>query len=251
MDYFFNGSSEALSQIISRAVSAALNDEIPKPKAVENAPEKVLSQTPVASILVAVCCSDCLTDDVESELQKVTQQKIKIQIEEADELDDSTNLRDLISTHQLTFFPALSENVIAKAASGIFDEPLARLLLQSIVDGKPIVAIAPEVCSHLRANSPSLFRLRQSHRQKLEQFGIQFITQKNISEVLLTALPKSTFKDAAPRIHSGNKQLLTAQDVEKAAKEGKTKLQVPYRSIITPLAKDRAKDLNISIDLKG
>jgi hypothetical protein len=93
--------------------------------------------------------------------------------------------------------------------------------------------------------------LRQTHRQKIEQFGVRLIAQKDISKVLLSALPKSTFKDAPPQIHSGNKQLLTANDIEKAAKEGKRKLQVPYRSIITPLAKDRAKDLNIVIELKG
>jgi hypothetical protein len=45
--------------------------------------------------------------------------------------------------------------------------------------------------------------------------------------------------------------LLTADDIEKAAKEGSSKIQVPYRSIITPLAKDRAKDLNVVIELKG
>ena len=251
MDYFFDGSSEALEKVISEAVNAALNSETLKPQPPETTPAKVLSKTPLASILVTVCCSDCLTDFVKSELQKTEEQQIKIQIEEADELDESANLADLIAPHQVTFFPALSENVIAKAASGVFDEPLAKLLLQAIEQDKPIVAIAPEISSNLRTNSPALFRLRQTHRQKLEQFGIRLITQKDISKVLLAALPKSTFKDSSPQIHSGNKQLLTAEDIEKAAKEGKNKLQVPYRSIITPLAKDRAKDLNVVIELKG
>lgn len=251
MNYFFDGSSEDLEKLISQAVNSALNSVAPKPKTPEINPIKVLSPTPLASILVAVCCSDCLTDDVRNELQKVEEQQIKIQIEEADELDEAVILADLIAPHQLTFFPALSENVIAKAASGIFDEPLARLLLKAIEHGKPIIAIAPEISSGLRKNSPALFRLRQTHRQKIEQFGVRLIEQKDISKVLLSALPKSTFKDAAPQIHSGNKQLLTAQDIEKAAKEGKSKLVVPYRSIITPLAKDRARDLNVSIELKG
>ncbi|MEO6908991.1 MAG: hypothetical protein ABI210_13980 [Abditibacteriaceae bacterium] len=251
MDYFFDGSSEALEKIISQAVRAALNSDTPKPKASEIIPQKVLSIAPLASILVAVCCSDCLTDDVKSELQQIEQEQIKIQIAEADELDESINLHDLIAPHKVTFFPALSENFIAKATAGIFDRPLARILLQAIKQGKPVIAIAPAVSSNLRANSPALFRLQQAHRQRLEQFGVRLIAQKDISKVLLSALPKSTFKDAAPQIHSSNKQLLTAEDIEKAAKEGKSKLQVSYRSIITPLARDRAKDLNITIDLKG
>jgi len=251
MNYFFDGSPDALEQLISQMVNSVLNSGAPKPKTPEIIPAKVLSPTPLASILVAVCCSDCLTDDVKNELQKLEEQQIKIQIEEADELEESVILSDLIVPHQLIFFPALSENVIAKAASGIFDEPLAMLLLQAIEQGKPIIAIAPEISADLRKNSPALFRLRQTHRQKIEQFGVRLIAQKDISKVLLSALPKSTFKDAPPQIHSGNKQLLTAQDIEKAAKEGKSKLQFPYRSIITPLAKDLAKDLNIVIELKG
>lgn len=251
MDYFFEGSSEALQETISQAVRAALNNDTPKVKTPENIPAKVLSSTPLASVLVAVCCSDCLTDDIKRELQKIEDQQIRIRIAEADELDESTNLRDLIAPHQVTFFPALNENVIAETASGIFDEPLSKILLLAIEGGKPILAIAPEVSSNLRANSPALFRLRQTHRQKLEQFGIRLIAKKDISKVLLSALPKSTFKDIAPQIHSGNKQLVTAEDIEKAAKLGKSKLQFPYRSIITPLAKDRAKDLHIIIELKG
>ena len=251
MNYFFDGSSDALEKLISQAVNSVLNSDAPKPKTPKDTSAKVLSPTPLASILVAVCCSDCLTDDIRNELGKIEEQQIKIQIEEADELDESAILSDLIAPHQVTFFPALSENVVAKAASGIFDEPLARLLLQAIEQGKPIIAITPEIGSDLRKNSPALFRLRQTHRQKLEQFGVRLIAQKDISKVLLSALPKSTFKDAPPQIHSGNKQLLTADDIEKAAKEGKSKLQVPYRSIITPLAKDRARDLNVVIELKG
>lgn len=251
MEYFFDGSSEALEMLISQAVKAALNNDTPKPKEPQIAPEKVLSPTPLASILVAVCCSDCLTDDVKTNLQKIEEKLIKIQIEEADELEESAIISDLITPHQITFFPALSENVIAKAASGIFDEPLSRLLLQAIEQGKPIIAIAPATSPDLRKNSPALFRLRQTHRQKLEQFGVRWITQKDISKVLLSALPKSTFNDAPPQIHSGNKQLLTAEDIEKAAKAGKSKLQLPYRSIITPLARDRARDLNVLIELKG
>lgn len=223
MNYFFDGSSEELEKIISQAVRVALNSDAPKQKVPEKTPAKVLSSVPLASILVAVCCSDCLTDDVKNELQEVEGQQINIQIEEADELEKSANHHDLIAPHKVTFFPALSENLIAKAASGIFDKPLARLLLQAIKQGKPIIAIAPKVSSNLRTNSPTLFRLRQTHRQKLEQFGVRLITHKDISKVLLSALPKSTFKDVAPQMHSGNKQLLTAEDIEKAAKEGKSK----------------------------
>jgi hypothetical protein len=251
MDYFFDGSSDALEKLISQAVNSVLNSNAPNPDARKITPAKVLSPAPLASILVAVCCSDCLTEGIQNELRKIEEQRIKIQIEEADELGESAILNDLIALYQLTFFPALSENVIAKAAAGIFDEPLSRLLLQAIEQGKPIIAIAPEISSDLRKNSPALFRLRQTHRQKLEQFGIRWIEQIDIEKVLLSALPKSTFKDVTPPVRAGNKQLLTAQDIEKAAKEGKSKMQVPYRSIITPLAKDRAKDLNIVIELKG
>lgn len=251
MQYSFNGSREDLEKLISQAVNSLLSSGVTNTQKPDTAPTKVLSPAPLASILVAVCCSECLSDNVKDELRKIQEQQIKIHIEEADEFDETTVLQDLISPHQIAFFPALSENVVAKAATGIFDEPLSRLLLQAIEAGKPIIAIAPEPSEGLRNNSPALFRLRQTHRQKIAQFGIRLITQKDIVKVLLSALPKSTFKNRPQPIHGNNKPLLTAEDVEKAAREGMSKLVIPYRGIVTPLAKDRARDLNITIELKG
>lgn len=258
MDYFFDGSKEALETLIAQAVSAALDSRQPKPEAniptsqlPENEASKTSESTPGASLLVAVCCSDCLNEATQKELKQIEQQQIKIQIEEADELDDSVDLTSLITPYPVTFFPALSENSIAKIATGIFDEPLPRLLLEAIEQGKPLFAVAPQACARIKKNSPALFRLRQSHRQKLEQFGIRWIEQKDISKVLLGALPKNT-ADNTPAPHSNSqKKLITAQDVEQAARQGLQKLQLPYRCIITPLAKDRAKELKVVIELKG
>jgi ethanolamine utilization protein len=247
MNYFFNGDREALETLIAQAVRNALNNE-PRPTTAPEVPAKVLSPAP---ILVAVCCSDCLSQPVKDELKTVEDKQIKIQIEEADEWNDSVNLSQLITTPQVIFFPALSENSIAKIANGIFEEPLSRLLLEAIQHAKPFYVIAPEVSIDLRKNSPTLFRLRQSHRQKLEQFGVRWITQKDISKVLLSSLSKSTFTDISPVHTSAQKKLITATDIENAARDGKHKLQLPYRSIITPLARDRAKELNVVIELKG
>jgi hypothetical protein len=247
MNYYFNGDKAALESLIAQAVRKALNVDS-RPAAAPPTPAKVLSPAP---ILTAVCCSDCLNQPVKDQLKLIEEKQIKIQIEEAEEWDDSVDLIQLISAPQITLFPALSENAIAKMANGIFDEPLSRLLLEAIQQAKPFYAIAPEVSAELRKNSPTLFRLRQSHRQKLEQFGVRWITQNDISKVLLSALPKSTFTIASTPRTSGQKQLITASDIETAARAGKRKLQLPYKSIITPLARDRARDLDVVIELKG
>jgi len=247
MNYFFNGDKEALERLITQAVRRALGDE-PRPAAAPETAPKVLLSAP---ILIAVCCSDCLNQSIKDELKIIEEKQIKIHIEEADEWDDSVDLSELITTPQVILFPALSENVIAKAANGIFDEPLSRLLLEAIEQSKPFYAIAPEVNGNLRQNSPTLFRLHQSYRQKLESFGVRWITQKDISKVLLSALPKSTFTNISPVQNIAQKQLITATDIETAVREGKRKIQLPYRSIITPLARDRAKDLGVVIEWKG
>lgn len=247
MDYIFNGTKESLETLIAQAVRKALGGELRQIVAPE-VPPKVLSPAPV---LVAVCCSDCLNESVQHELNIIAESQIKIQIEEADEWDDSVDLSSLIATPQIILFPALSENIIAKAANGIFDEPLSKLLLEVIRQSKPFYAIAPETDIDLRKNSPVLFRLSQQYRQKLAQFGLRWITQKDISKVLLSALPKSTFKDITTANHNTQKKLLTAPEIEQAARNGQHKLQLPYRCIITPLARDRAKELNVVIKLKG
>ncbi len=253
MDYFFDGTKEALEKLIAQAVQAALSKrEIVTTDKADAAALSARAPYPSsAPIIVAVCCSDCLTQPIQDELKIIEEKQIKIQIEEADEWDDSVELQHLVSTSQVILFPALSENVIAKMANGIFEEPLSRLLLEAIKQSKPFYTIAPEADIALRKNSPALFRLQQTNRQKLDQFGVRWIERKDIAKVLLSALPKSTFKDIPSKVSRGEKQLITAQDIEKAAKEGQRKLQLPYRSIITPLAKDRAKELNIILELKG
>lgn len=255
MDYFFDGSKEALETLIAQAVRAAIDGRLPSSEVYAPTPQPQKKETaptsatpPAASLLVAVCCSDCLNEATQKELDKIEQQQIKIHIEEADELEEAADIKSLIAPYPVTFFPALSENAIAKIANGIFDEPLGRLLLETLKQGKPLFAVAPGNCAEV---SPNLFRLRQSHRQKLEQFGIRWVERKDISKVLLSALPKNTNSNASAAKNNSQKKLITAQDVDEAARQGRQKLQLPYRCIITPLAKDRARELKVVIELKG
>jgi hypothetical protein len=51
----------------------------------------------------------------------------------------------------------------------------------------------------------------------------------------------------APAMSGGKKQLVTVKEIDEAARSGQ-RLQLPPGALITPLARDRARELGIQLD---
>jgi hypothetical protein len=149
--------------------------------------------------------------------------------------------------------PVLSNALAAKVALGIVDALAVSVVLKALVVGKPVFACAHDVDpTHegaflygLARRVPQLSRLIQNYLQVLESYGIQLVNLDDLAAVCSSALRR----DYEPQPSTLNHQpldLVTLADVERAALNDHKVILAP-KAIITPWARDRAKELGVEL----
>lgn len=202
-----------------------------------------------SSILIGVCCGDCLNDGAKKSLQELRGANFHLHQPADADLKKREAREKLIAQSDGVLLPALGDDDIAKLSTGIFDEPVTRLALSALAEGKPVwAAVHSPYERAIKRNAPALHRKWEEQRRAVESFGIEIVEYSvlasRITEVLSPNEPQS---DKTNSNQSGKRVLITAQQVEETAQNGK-RLEVPNGAIVTPLARDRAKELNVKLN---
>ena len=154
-----------------------------------------------------------------------------------------------IQEQVLIIVPTLSRTTAIKLASAITDTLVTDLLYTALVNKKPIIA-ARNGADPMLANcprcgtsdmAPAIIQTIHNELDKLIHFGIRLVTVDQLAveaESVLQSIPREI----------PEKQIITEQDIKSAANSGEKRIRVRKGSIITPLAKDTAKDLGIDIE---
>lgn len=253
---------------------------VPQNFAAQNHPQNA---QPIARVLAAVCCSDCLSDDAKSALQQLEKSGFTLTHVGDDELQKSAPREEKIAAHDVVLLPAVGDDDAAKMAAGIFDEPVTRTALAALASSVPVYLIlhAP-YAQALRHGSPNLARVLESNRRALQNFGFNVVEAGALSDILrgkfaaktsastrnfsshetrgsgitfganLRGLENMTSAMASTRgvennaaKSGGSRVLITAQDIDRAARSGEA-LDLS-NAIITPLARDRARELDFAL----
>lgn len=147
--------------------------------------------------------------------------------------------------------PVLTQNTAAKLARTIADTPVTSLTLEALMMGKPVImavnAADPLDSGRLAVGMGrgpvALTRVLQDNLRRLESYGVRLVDAR-----LLAAEVGKCFRPASQPAASPRKRvLIDAAAVKAAFAGGSHRLEVPPGGIVTPLAADAARELDVAL----
>ena len=197
-------------------------------------------------VLVAVCCGDCVRPETQSALDELKRAGFVLIEPGAHELKDKATRDRLISKSDAILLPAVGDDDAAKMALGIFDEPVSRTALAALSLGKPLIAAMHlPYDAALKVRAPVLRAVWEGYRRTLASFGFNVVEAAEIADAVQRQIaPKIAVQSSATP--SGKRAVVTAEDIENAVQNG-GKFQAPVGALITPLARDRARELGVTL----
>lgn len=159
----------------------------------------------------------------------------------------------LLKEVDVVLVPVLTENTAAKVANIMADTLASTLIMQALMRGKPVLAAknAADPKDVLRIQlgmghgAPGLVQALQANLKKLEVYGVTLVPVQNLAaecQRLLTPKKAIVLGETTEK-----KGIIDAQAVKAAAENGAVKLVIAPGTIVTPLARDLARDYHITI----
>ena len=147
-------------------------------------------------------------------------------------------------------FPTLSQNTAARGAWGLRDSLPSEAMAWALKKGIPVVACRDWVCPGEGKDPYSLFL--GGMLKKLEVFGVRFCSCSRLAETVSGAGKGTGPKrlEHTEKIPAGCR-VLTASAVRDAARGGRKRIQVGKGCLVTPLARDEAKDCGVELFPEG
>lgn len=165
----------------------------------------------------------------------------------------------------------LTNESLAKIASGICDTPYTRLVSQALLMGKTVYLLQDqiELYNYRQTAAKVYYKMFREKLGMLEQSGLLICCPDKIEDILVNGVPEAptckrddqpeekpaeatpnateTAPKAADRTVNLDKHLITERDVIEACGTGANRIIVGARAIVTDLAKEYA--LNHAIEL--
>jgi 3-polyprenyl-4-hydroxybenzoate decarboxylase len=159
----------------------------------------------------------------------------------------------LLREADILIVPVLTQNTAAKLAHTLSDTMVSTLVLQGLMMGKPVVAAAnaADPLDGWRAQysmgnaSAGLVQALQENLKKLTRYGMHLVPVETIGSVSQKLLNQQ--KTVAVNPSTNKKTVLDAATIQAAAQNGSTSVAVSPGTIITPLARDIARDCGVEI----
>jgi hypothetical protein len=182
------------------------------------------------------------------------------------------NLYDALSKADTVIFPTLTQNTAVKAAIGIRDSLASETLACGLLLKKKVIAVTDSI--PLRSMPAAYGRMVGEILKRLEQLGVTISKAEELSAephyikdgtstktVVNTFEPKDDIPlKAEEPVKSSEKPAqirafvfeektpVTAEVIYKVASEGYDKIILTPKTIVTPMAKDTAKDKQIILE---
>jgi hypothetical protein len=172
---------------------------------------------------------------------------------------DGEGIIRLLNAHVGIMVGTLSRNTALKLSYGITDSFILYLIFLALVSKKAVVAakngVDPAEGEFAKWNLPSLpsdlMASIITQLQKLERWGMRLVDVKQLAIETDKAIKMATgtiekVDEMTP--FGMDRELITEREVTLAAKSGAKKIILKPGSLITPLARDTAKQLDIIIE---
>ncbi len=167
----------------------------------------------------------------------------------------------LLRDADFVLVPVLTQNTAAKLAHTISDTLPSTLLMQGLMLGKPILAATnaadPQDGWRLQKDmvkcSPALAEVLRQNLKKIEGYGIELVHVDNLaagSQKIMDRIAKKASVsqcNEGKNIPQGKKGILDAETIKAAASSGQKSITIKKGTIITPLARDVAREYGVEI----
>jgi hypothetical protein len=147
-------------------------------------------------------------------------------------------------------FPTLSQNTAARGAWGLRDTLPSEAMAWALKRRTPVIACRDWVCPGDGKDPYSLFL--GGMLKKLEAFGVRFCSCSKLAETVRGARSgEGPGRPGTPCETARGCRVLTASAVRDAARSGRKKIALEKGCLVTPLARDEAKDCGIELFREG
>lgn len=155
--------------------------------------------------------------------------------------EDIFNLKSIIEWHSILIAPNITVNTLSKVSSGMIDGFVPNLIWSYLYFGKKVYISFESVRNYMgvKSKSKEISNMIENHIDNVLKMGAIEIG---------TGAIKSTSK-LIDSDKNSDKKLITEKDILKFDKSQKV-LVLNKGTLITPLAKDKAREFGISIEIR-
>ena len=147
------------------------------------------------------------------------------------------NYDEILSKNNIILLPLLTKNTVAKLVVGIRDNAVTNLVSKALLLEKRVIA-AYDSC--IVNNKVPYAKLINSNVEKLKDYGLIFVQAKELADYMLN---KKDLEINSLR----EKNVITAKDLKDLYDK---KIIISKNTVVTTLAKERAKENNIVFEEK-
>lgn len=159
-------------------------------------------------------------------------------------------------------FPTLTQNTAAKATLGIRDTLACETLACGLLLKKRVIAVIDSI--PLSSMPATYARMVGDMLRQLEQLGVDLCkADELVNKIITTSIVLEQEADVSaeplelkelaeqplfPKAYVLESKLVTAEVIYQAAREGHTRILLPPKALVTPMARDTAKDKHIALE---
>ncbi|PAB59729.1 flavoprotein [Anaeromicrobium sediminis] len=164
--------------------------------------------------------------------------------------EDKNNYLEIIKSSDMVIVPVLTQNTLAKVAVGIQDSFISGLLWQLLWSGKKVFVNPNSALdkNNMPCENKKMLKLINNHVERLREFGAKIINDYNYMSYMNKEPEKLRYDNSKEGKNErvGFKKVVTEKDVLNLVGTS-NELVIDKRTIITPLAKDVAKEKEVKI----
>ena len=176
------------------------------------------------SLVFSEAASNIINENVFSEFHIIKDFSIK-------------NYDEILSKNDIILLPLLTKNTVAKLVVGIRDNAVTNLISKALLLEKRVIA-AYDSC--IVNNEVPYAKLINSNVEKLKDYGLIFVQAKELADYMLN---KKDLEINSLR----EKNVIAAKDLKDLYNK---KIIISKNTVVTTLAKERAKENNIVFEEK-
>lgn len=161
--------------------------------------------------------------------------------------EDVFKLKDITKNYALIIGPNITMNTLSKVALGMVDSFISTMVWTFLYQGKKTYLDFNSVRNYLgeETKNMAISNMAENYIKQILQMGAIEISQKDYSKEGIT----ENVKTANSMVENKQeKKVITENDIRNL--RNNENLILPIGSIVTPLAKDKAREMNIKIEIR-
>lgn len=164
--------------------------------------------------------------------------------------EDIFKLNSIINEYSIVIGPNITINTLSKVSLGMIDSFVPNIIWTFLYNGKKVYLNFNSVRNYLgvKSQSSEISNIIEKHISTIIKMGAIEITEDTIFDKIKPNIVSSKIIAPSKDVDL-KKDLITEKDISLLNKN-QNKLVLKMGTVVTPLAKDKARELGISIEIK-